>query len=128
MYPATTDVITESATGQNPFVQNITDGCYIVGIISGGQPDAVGAITYYQMNSTQFGALKELLFSDDNLEEMDIINSSGTPLVSDLSPEVLKTLYNPYQYFDVIKNYIPSCMVKTLTVHYHIYLQRFLVI
>lgn len=103
MYPATTDVITETVWSQNPFVQSITDGCYIVGIISGGQPDAVGAITYYQMTSTQFGALKELLFTDDNLEVMDIINSSGTPLVSDLSPQVLKTLYNPYQY-------IASCM------------------
>ena len=97
-YPATTDVITNSVHNLNPFVTDITAGCYIVGIISGGQTDAVGAISYYAMTSAQFGALKEKLFSDDNLEIMGIIDSQGQQLVTDLSQEVLKTLYNPYQY------------------------------
>lgn len=102
-YPATTDVITTSTYSLNPFVTQITDGCYIVGIISGGQTDAVGAISYYVMTSAQFGALKDKLFSNDNLEIMGIIDSGGQQLVTDLSQEVLKTLYNPYQY-------IASCM------------------
>ena len=55
------------------------------------------------MTSTQFGALKDKLFSDDNLEIMGIIDSQGQTLIQDLSQEVLKTLYNPYQY-------IASCM------------------
>ena len=102
-YPATTDIETETYNMQNPFAQNISDGCYIVGVISGGQTDAVGAITYYVMTSAQFGALKEERFRDENLEIMGIIDSSGQQLVQDLSQEVLKTLYNPYQY-------IASCM------------------
>lgn len=102
-YPATTDVETETVTSMNPFSSDLDVGCYIVGIISGGQTEAVGAISYYVMTSSQFGALKEKLFSDDNLVIMDIIDSGGQQLVTDLSQEVLKTLYDPYQY-------IASCM------------------
>ena len=102
-YPATTDIETKTTSQLNPFVTDLEDGCYIVGIISGGQVEAVGAISYYAMTSAQFGALKNKLFSDDNLEIMGIIDSGGQALVTDLSQEVLKTLYNPYQY-------IASCM------------------
>lgn len=97
-YPATTDVISESYSLSNIFTTDITVGCFIVGIISGGSSQAVGAISYYAMTSSQFGSLKEKLFSDDNLEIMGIIDSGGQQLVQDLSQEVLKTLYNPYQY------------------------------
>ena len=97
-YPATTDIVTHSYSLSNIFTTDITVGCYIVGIISGGQTNAVGAISYYAMSSAQFGALKEKLFSDDNLEIMGIIDSGGQALVTDLSQEVLKTMYNPYQY------------------------------
>lgn len=102
-YPATTDVMTETSLLPNVFSTDLTVGCYIVGIISGGQTSAVGAISYYLMTSSQFGALKDTLFSDDNLEIMHIIDSGGQQLVQDLSQEVLKTLYDPYQY-------IASCM------------------
>lgn len=97
-YPATTDVVTTSYALTNVFTSDLSVGCYIVGIISGGSSQAVGAISYYAMTSAQFGALKEKLFSDDNLEVMGIIDSGGQQLVQDLSQEVLKTLYNPYQY------------------------------
>lgn len=103
VYPATTDVITESFSLSNVFTTDISVGCYIVGIISGGAGQSVGAITYYAMTSAQFGDLKEMLFSEDNLKIMEIIDQSGQQLVQDLSQEVLKTLYNPYQY-------IASCM------------------
>lgn len=97
-YPATTDIITNSYVISNIFSTDITAGCYIVGIISGGSSQAVGAISYYAMTSAQFGSLKNTLFSDSNLETMGIIDSQGQALVTDLSQEVLKTLYNPYQY------------------------------
>ena len=97
-YPATTDIVTNSYSLSNIFTTDLTVGCYIVGIISGGQTNAVGAISYYAMDSSEFGALKEKLFSDDNLEIMGIIDAQGQTLVQDLSQEVLKTLYNPYQY------------------------------
>ena len=102
-YPATTDIVSESYSLTNIFTTDLTVGCYIVGIISGGSSQAVGAISYYAMTSTQFGALKDKLFSDDNLEIMGIIDAQGQTLIQDLSQEVLKTLYNPYQY-------IASCM------------------
>ena len=102
-YPTTTDIITETVVSMNAFTNDLTVGSYIVGIISGGSSEAVGAITYFLMTSAQFGALKDKLFSDDNLEIMGIIDSSGQTLVQDLSQEVLKTMYNPYQY-------IASCM------------------
>lgn len=109
-YPATTDIQTSSIINASPFSPaSISSGCYIVGIISGSDPnsgsstDAVGAITYFIMDSTQFGALKQKLFSNSNLETMGIIDAQGQTLVQDISQEVLKTLYNPYQY-------IASCM------------------
>ena len=98
MYPATTDYIMEETALQSAFTSDITEGCYIVGIISGGSSSAVGAISYYAMTSAQFGSLKDKLFSNDNLEIMGIINSQGQELINDLSQEVLKTLYNPFQY------------------------------
>ena len=103
IYPATTDYEIDEYSMTSAFTDDITSGCYIVGIISGGSTNAVGAISYYAMNSSQFGYLKQKLFSDDNLEIMGIINSGGQALVTDLSQEVLKTLYNPFQY-------IASCM------------------
>ena len=104
-YPATTDCESMMTFANSAFTSDIMSGCYIVGIISGGQTDAVGAITYFAMSSSEFGALKDMLFSDDNMQIMGIIDSSQPPqqLVQDLSYEVLKTLYNPYQY-------IASCM------------------
>ena len=102
-YPATTDIVSESYSLSNIFTTDLTVGCYIVGIISGGTSQAVGAISYFAMTSAQFGALKDKLFSDDNLEIMGIIDSGGQTLITDLSQEVLKTMYNPYQY-------IVSCM------------------
>ena len=102
-YPATTDIVSESYSLSNIFTTDLTVGCYIVGIISGGTSQAVGAISYFAMTSAQFGALKDKLFSDDNLEIMGIIDAGGQTIVQDLSQEVLKTLYNPYQY-------IVSCM------------------
>ena len=101
-YPATTTVIAETVVMNNVFTDDLSVGIYIVGIISGGQSQAVGAISYYAMSSAEFGALKNTLFSDDNLEIMRIIDSQGIDLTS-ISQDVLKTMYNPYQY-------IASCM------------------
>ena len=108
-YPATTDYeIRSYISSNNPFPTSINVGCYIVGIISGNSPDAVGAISYYAMTSYQFGVLKSTLLSDTNLITMGLAvldPSTGTltPTMQDMSLELLKTMYNPYQY-------IVSCM------------------
>lgn len=102
LYPATTDIVSHTWALNNVFTTNISNGCYIVGIISGGSSNAVGAISYFAMTSSEFGMLKAKLFSDDNLEIMHIIDSQGLDLTA-ISQDVLKTMYNPYQY-------IVSCM------------------
>ena len=104
MYPTSNDFDTvHNVIPNSNFAASINGGCYIVGIISSSTTDAVGAISYYAMTSAQFGALKSTLFSDTNLQTMGIIDSGGLPAISDMSPELLKTMYNPYQY-------IASCM------------------
>lgn len=107
-YPATTDIVSESYSLTNIFTTDLSVGCYIVGIISGGSADAVGAISYYAMTSGEFGNFKEKLFSDDNLitmglAELDPSTGDLTPTMTDISLELLKTMYNPYQY-------VVSCM------------------
>lgn len=106
-YPATNDIGLYQYQLTSPFVSNIGDGLYVVGIISGNDTNAVGAISYYAMTSAEFGNLKDALLSDDNLITMGIAESDGqgglTPLISDMSMEMLKAMYNPYQY-------IASCM------------------
>ena len=97
-YPATTDVITTSYVLPNTFTTSISEGCYIVGIISGNNANSVGAVTYYAMTPGEFGAFNAKLFSDGNLEIMGIIDSGGAMLIQDVSEAFIKTLYNPYQY------------------------------
>ena len=105
MYPATNNFSLYQTSTPNCFTNYLTAGCYIVGIISNSQTRAVGAISYYAMTSAQFGQLKLDLLSDSNLEVMGIIDPQDhtTPLITDMSPQILKAMYNPFQY-------IASCM------------------
>ena len=103
MYPATCDMSLAQYYLTSAFVSSIASGIYVVGVISGNDTSAVGAISYYAMTATEFGALKDALLSNDNLETMEIIDSYGQMLITDMSKEVFKAMYNPYQY-------IVSCM------------------
>lgn len=122
VYPATTDFDIDQVAFQNPFASSLGDGTYIVGIISKNSAYAVGAISYYAMSSSEFGNLKALLLSDDNLKVMQIIDAQGNPQVDDISKEVLKTMYNPYQYivscmwFPIFKADITGTPVTTIDV------------
>ena len=99
MYPATTDFNVTQTALQTPFVQNISQGCYIVGIINGyNTSGGVGAITYYAMTNLELGNLKYILFSDDGLKVMGILDNLGNLNIDDMSEEVFKTMYNPFQY------------------------------
>lgn len=107
-YPATTDFTIRSQISSGPFPTTISVGCYVVGIISGNSASAVGAISYYAMTSYQFGVLNSALLSDTNLITMGLAildPSTGEmqPTITDMSLELLKTMYNPFQY-------IVSCM------------------
>ena len=99
IYPATNNFdIYHTTMVNSDFASTIAGGCYIVGIISKGDTSSVGAICYYAMDSTEFGDLNDILFSDQNLYTMGITDAVGNMLVNDMSKEILKTMYNPYQY------------------------------
>lgn len=106
MYPATTNFSIDRVALQNPFVNQIGYGVYVLGIISNESSNAVGAITYYAMTPSQFGNFKAYLLSPACFEDMDLVEIVDNVLtwkVSDMSEEIFKTMYNPYQY-------IASCM------------------
>ena len=109
MYPATNDYTTYETVLPGNWAVSISTGTYIVGIISAEDTGAVGAVSYYAMDSTQFGALKDMLFSDQNLYQMGITNALGQLAINDMSKEIFKTMYNPYQY-------IVSCMWFPLSI------------
>ena len=109
MYPATSFFVKDVTVFPNyPFAaaytQGLAAGVYILGIISGETSDTVGAITYYAMTASQFGTLKGILFGNANLVAMGLAefdpNHPGqlVPLVTDMSLEMTKAMYNPYQY------------------------------
>ena len=111
MYPATNDfVLRTEYSGSDPFTADMTDGCYVVGIISGDSAHTIGAISYYAMNPTQFGVLKDKLLTSANLATMDLLDANDTWNVTDMSEQIFKTMYNPYQY-------IASCMWFPFTVN-----------
>ena len=97
-YPATTDFDIDQVAFTNPFVTSVSNGTYVVGIISGDIPNAVGAITYYAMTATQFGDLKGMLFGTGGLEAMGLWDATDGWLGEDMTEEIFKTMYNPYQY------------------------------
>ena len=102
-YPSTTEVVNDTYYMQNVFTDDLTVGCYIIGVVSNEPTESVGAITYYVMTHQQIGVLKNKLLTNENLNIMGIIDSGGQSLVTDIAPELVKTLYNPFQY-------IASCM------------------
>lgn len=126
MYPASNDIELYQYSISSAFVSDISSGIYVVGIISGSQADypssQVGAISYYAMTATEFGALKEALLSDANLATMGITDVQGGMQITDLSKPLFKALYNPYQYiascmwFPFSKSAIVSTPVQTIPI------------
>lgn len=109
MYPASNEIDLYQYRIASAFVNNISSGVYVVGLISGDDVNSVGAITYYAMTSAQFGTFKGILFGNGNLVTMGLAEFDPDhpgqliPLVTDMSLEMTKAMYNPYQY-------VASCM------------------
>lgn len=102
-YPATTEIVTDTFPMFNTFAAGLADGCYIIGVIGNDPSNAVGAISYYALSHTALGTLKNQLLTNNNLVTMEFIDGGGQQLVTDIAPELVKVLYNPFQY-------IASCM------------------
>lgn len=109
MYPATNEIDLYQSAVTSPFTSIIDNGIYVVGIISGETSGSVGAISYFAFTSAQFGTLKGILFGDLNLINMGLAEADPDnpgeiiALTTDMSLEMTKAMYNPYQY-------IASCM------------------
>lgn len=70
-----------------PTVSSIQGGSYVVGIINNSS-DAIGAVAYYVFTPTQFRSFMAYLLGD----------VTWTGSISDISEDLLKTLFNPMQY------------------------------
>lgn len=100
MFPATTEFSVTTTRSNTVMWNNTVDtGTFIIGIISGAA-DTAGSITYYTMSQGQFSALKDFLFDEDFFQDVVGFPSVTTTdeLLTSISPELLKVLYNPYQY------------------------------
>ena len=96
MYPtAEIDIKTEYFEDY-PWARELDKGSYIVGIIN-GDTATFGAVSYYVFNPPRFRMLCESLFGS--------IDWMGVS-VQEISTELLKSLFNPFQYI-VSVMYIP---------------------
>ena len=69
-----------------------TSGVFCIGVINNQSGATQGAITYYWMSAAQLGALKSYLLSNNFLAD------NGLSSLTDMSQDLLKCVYNPYQY------------------------------
>ena len=129
-YPALSDVQIEQTNFRNPFVDSVSLGTYVVGIICSEDDNAVGAVTYYALTPSEFGDLKDTLFGIDGLYVMGLVDSPTAPYnwtATDIGEQIFKTMYNPFQYivscswFPVDPSDIPGTAVSTLKIGWWIY-------
>ena len=94
-YPTTAETRVNATQLTNRFRSVLAGGYYVVGIISNDSNSAQGAITYYQMTPAEMAALKNYMLSDTFMTDQGL----DIQTVVDVLPnELLKTLYNPFQY------------------------------
>lgn len=94
-YPTTAETRVNAELLTNRFQSVLAGGYYILGVISNDSASAQGAITYYQMTPAQLATLKNYMLSDTFMTDQGL----DVQTVLDVLPnELLKTLYNPFQY------------------------------
>lgn len=91
-YPALAQNTHESNSITSPFVDNVSNGYYVVGIQGKGSGGNGGAVTYYRATSDGLKALVNYM-----------LNSPSSYQVSEISEELLTCIFNPLQF-------IVSCM------------------
>lgn len=91
-YPALAQNTHEASTISSPFVSNVSDGYYVVGIQGKGSGGNGGAVTYYRATAAGLKTLVNYM-----------LNSPATYNVSEISEELLTCIFNPLQF-------IVSCM------------------
>ena len=89
LYPATT-AITQINT---PITLNLsTTGFYVIGLINNSSSVSEGAISYYLVTAAQMANIKSYLMSNTFLNDNNLYTNP------DVSPDLLKSLFNPFQY------------------------------
>lgn len=90
LYPTDTEIdpLINNATVRGAFA-TIADGCYILGVI-GNDEYAIGGISYYVLTQDQFRELNSTLLSSTP--------SSWIGAIQEISENLLKALFDPYQY------------------------------
>lgn len=67
-------------------------GFYILGIISNSSATSEGAISYYIMTASEMANFKSYLMSET------FLSANGLSNLTELNKDLVKVLYNPYQY------------------------------
>lgn len=94
-------------THSNPTITDTTislglnlTGFYIIGIINNLSTASTGAITYYFVSAAQMANIKSYLMSET------FLSNNGLANLAEMNKELVKVLYNPYQYIASCK-FIP---------------------
>lgn len=95
LYPATSNIT--MTTGLK--LMNFQSGFYVIGLISNSSAVSEGAISYYSVSAQQMANIKSYLMSNTFLNDNNLYTNP------DISPDLLKALYNPYQYIVSCKFY-----------------------
>ena len=95
LYPATSNIT--MTTGLK--LMNFQSGFYVIGLISNSSAVSEGAVSYYSVSAQQMANIKSYLMSNTFLQDNNLYTNP------DISPDLLKALYNPYQYIVSCKFY-----------------------
>ena len=94
LYPTKQGVTVKNSTTETPFKTKFEDGRYVLGIVN-GDTAGVGANHYYVLTQAQMNALSAYLLGESNWLD-----------ISDISDNLTKALFNPFQYI-VSCNWFP---------------------
>lgn len=88
LYPTKNSPVTRFAIAENPFVANLAEGRFIIGIVN-GDSGAVGCVSYYAFTSAQFRAFCDALMGNPEWV---------TEGIEEIGEELTKAIFNPFQY------------------------------
>lgn len=96
LYPATSNI---TLTNTTLSLNLDSTGFYVIGLISNSSEVSEGAISYYVMTAAQLANLKSYMMSNT------FLSANGLYSNPDLSADMVKVLYNPFQYIVSCKFY-----------------------
>lgn len=89
-YPAKAEPVQKTKVISLGWQDELSNGTFVVGIIN-GDTGAVGSVNYYVMTPAQFISFCHAVYDNTN----DWLDTGN---ISDISEELLKTLFNPFEY------------------------------